>query len=198
MIRIAVVGEIGSGKTYIARLFGLPVFNADNEVADIYKKDKTAYRKLRLKLPKYISSFPVSKTDIGNAIKNNINNIKKINKIIHPIVRKRMRNFLKKNNKKKAVVLDIPLYFENNLNRKKDIVIFISSKKNHINDALKKRKKSNIKLLKKLNSLQKSLVIKRKKSNYIIQNNFKSRIIRKKVNIIKKQILANEGNNFRY
>ena len=39
MIRIAVVGEIGSGKTYIARLFGLPVFNADNEVADIYKKD---------------------------------------------------------------------------------------------------------------------------------------------------------------
>ena len=55
MIRIAVVGEIGSGKTYIARLFGLPIFNADNEVADIYKKDKTVYRKLRLKLPKYIS-----------------------------------------------------------------------------------------------------------------------------------------------
>ena len=35
--------EGGSGKNYIARLFGLPVFNADNEVADIYKKDKTAY-----------------------------------------------------------------------------------------------------------------------------------------------------------
>ncbi len=198
MIRIAVVGEIGSGKTYIAKLFGFPVFNADNEVAEIYKKNRIAYRKLRLKLPKYIFSFPVSKINIGDAIKNNTNNIKKINKIIHPIVRKRMRNFLKKNNKKKAVVLDIPLYFENNLNRKKDIVIFISSKKKHINDALKKRKKSNIKLLKKLNSLQKSLVIKRKKSNYIIQNNFKSRIIRKKVNIIKKQILANEGNNFRY
>ena len=198
MIRIAVVGEIGSGKTYIAKLFGFPVFNADNEVAEIYKKNRIAYRKLRLKLPKYIFSFPVSKINIGDAIKNNTNNIKKINKIIHPIVRKRMRNFLKKNNKKKAVVLDIPLYFENNLNRKKDIVIFISSKKKYINDALKKRKKSNIKLLKKLNSLQKSLVIKRKKSNYIIQNNFKSRIIRKKVNIIKKQILANEGNNFRY
>ena len=198
MIRIAVVGEIGSGKTYIAKLFGFPVFNADNEVAEIYKKNRIAYRKLRLKLPKYIFSFPVSKINIGDAIKNNTNNIKKINKIIHPIVRKRMRNFLKKNNKKKAVVLDIPLYFENNLNRKKDIVIFISSKKKHINDAIKNIKKSNIKFLKKLNSLQKSLVIKRKKSNYIIQNNFKSRFIRKKVNIIKKQILANEGNNFRY
>ena len=62
MIRIAVVGEIGSGKTYVARLFGFPVFNADNEVAEIYKKNKTAYRKLRLKLPKYIFHFQLKKT----------------------------------------------------------------------------------------------------------------------------------------
>ena len=61
MIRIAVVGEIGSGKTYIAKLFGFPVFNADNEVAEIYKKNKTVYRKLRLKLPKYIFLFQLIK-----------------------------------------------------------------------------------------------------------------------------------------
>ena len=189
MIRIAVVGEIGSGKTYIARLFGLPVFNADNEVADIYKKDKTAYRKLRLKLPKYIFSFPIQKNQMGEAIKKNPNNIKIITKIIHPIVRKRMIKFLKKNSKKKGVVLDIPLYFENNLYKKKDIVVFISSKRRLINIALKKRKKSNLKLLKKLRKLQQSLDIKKKKSNYVIYNNFKSHSIRKKVNIIRKQIL---------
>ena len=187
-IRIAVVGEIGSGKTFIAKLFGFPVFNADKEVKEIYKKNRIAYKNLKLKLPKYISSFPVSKIDIGNAIKNNINNIKKINRIIHPIVRKRMRNFLRKNNKKKAVVLDIPLYFENNLNNKNDIVIFISSKKKYISNALKKRKKTNIKLLKKLSKLQKSLAIKRKKSDYVIENNFKSGNAKKKVNIIKKEI----------
>ena len=101
MIRIAVVGEIGSGKTYIARLFGLPVFNADNEVADIYKKNKTAYRKLRLKLPKDILTFPIKKNQIGEAIKKNPNNIKIITKIIHPIVRKRMSKFLKKIIKKR-------------------------------------------------------------------------------------------------
>ena len=189
MIRIAVVGEIGSGKTYIARLFGLPVFNADNEVADIYKKDKTAYRKLRLKLPKYIFSFPIQKNQIAEAIKKNPNNTKIITKIIHPIVRKRMIKFLKKNSKKKGVVLDIPLYFENNLYKKKDIVVFISSKRRLINIALKKRKKSNLKLLKKLRKLQQSLDIKKKKSNYVIYNNFKSHSIRKKVNIIRKQIL---------
>ncbi len=188
MIRIAVVGEIGSGKTYIARLFGLPVFNADNEVVDIYKKDKTVYRKLRLKLPKYILTFPIKKKQIGEAIKKNPNNIKIITKIIHPIVRKRMSKFLKKNNKKKGVVLDIPLYFENNLHKKRDIVVFIGSKRRLINLALKKRKKSNLKLLKKLRKLQHSLDIKKKRSNYVIYNNFKSHFIRKKVNIIRKEI----------
>ena len=189
MIRIAVVGEIGSGKTYIARLFGLPVFNADNEVADIYKKDNIAYRKLRLKLPKYIFTFPIKKNQIGEAIKKNSNNIKIINNIIHPIVRKRMIKFLKKNKKKKGVVLDIPLYFENNLYKEKDIVVFISSKRRLINLALRNRKKSNLKLLKKLQKLQYSFDIKKKRSNYIIYNNFKSHYIRKKVNIIRKKIL---------
>ena len=190
MIRIVVVGEIGSGKTYIAKLFGFPVFNADNEVAEIYKENKTVYRKLRLKLPKYIFSFPINKKNITNAIKNNPKNIKKIAKIIHPVVRNRMRNFLKKNRKKKAVVLDIPLYFENNLNKKRDIVIFINSKKKFINQALKKRKKSNLKLLKKLGKLQESLAIKKKKSDYIIENNFIRANIKKKVNIIKNQIFS--------
>ena len=40
MIRIAVVGDIGSGKSYIAKLFGYPVFNADQEVAKYTKQIK--------------------------------------------------------------------------------------------------------------------------------------------------------------
>ena len=39
MIRVAVLGDIGSGKSHVARLFGCPVFNADNEVAKLYKKN---------------------------------------------------------------------------------------------------------------------------------------------------------------
>ena len=46
MIRIAVVGDVGSGKTYVARLFGLPVFNADREVVKIYRNSRSAYKKL--------------------------------------------------------------------------------------------------------------------------------------------------------
>ena len=46
MIRIALVGTIGSGKSYISKLFNFPVFNADQEVNIIYKKDKKTFLKL--------------------------------------------------------------------------------------------------------------------------------------------------------
>ena len=146
MIRIAVVGEIGSGKTYVAKLFGFPVFNADKEVSKIYSNNHDAYKNLKKKLPKFIFSFPIQKREIGNAVKNNLKNLKIISKIVHPIVRKNMYKFLKNNNFKKAIVLDIPLYFENKLNKKTDVIIFISAKKKLINAALKKRGKSDLKL----------------------------------------------------
>jgi len=61
MIRIAVVGDIGSGKSHIAKQFGYPVFNADFIVAELYRKSKKCYRKFKKKLPKYITSFPIKK-----------------------------------------------------------------------------------------------------------------------------------------
>ena len=45
MIRIGILGEIGSGKSYVANSFGYPVFNADIEVSKLYK-DKKIFNKL--------------------------------------------------------------------------------------------------------------------------------------------------------
>ena len=101
MIRIAVLGDIGSGKSYVANQFGYPVFNADVEVAKIYKRNRNCYKKLKKKLPKYIVSFPIKKNEVSRAIMGNKNNIKKIIKIVHPEVRTAMKKFLKKNKKKK-------------------------------------------------------------------------------------------------
>ena len=198
MKRIAVVGGIGSGKTYAAKLFGFPVFNADEEVSKIYKRNKLVYKKLKFKLPNFISSFPIKKKQISNAVKSNTKNLNLISSIVHPVVRKNMYKFLKKNKKRKAIILDIPLYFENKLNKKKDIVIFISTKKKLIYKALKKRNKSNIKLLKKLEKLQQSLKIKKKKSTYVITNNFKSENLKKKIKTIKKEILNDKRSNSRH
>ena len=109
MIRIGIVGKIGSGKSYIAKQFGYPVFNADSIVAKLYKKNKNCFRKLKKKLPKYIFSFPIKKKEIGEAIIKNPSNLKKIAKIIHPEVRRNLNIFLKKNKKKNFLILDIPL-----------------------------------------------------------------------------------------
>ena len=93
MIRIAVVGDIGSGKSHIANLFGYPVFNADLEVAKIYRTNKSCFKKLKKNLPKYFSVFPANKIQIINAIEDRKKNLKKITKIIHPEVRKKLSIF---------------------------------------------------------------------------------------------------------
>ena len=77
MIRIGILGDIGSGKSYVAKKFGYPVFNADFEVDKLYKKDKKIFNKLNKVLPKYIYSFPVNKDEILNAILVNKSNLNK-------------------------------------------------------------------------------------------------------------------------
>ena len=187
MIRIGIVGDIGSGKSYVARRFGLPVFNADFEVNKIYKKNRKCYRKLKKKFPKYVFSFPIRRKELSRVVLENKSNVKKINKIIHPEVRLKMNKFLNKNKKKKAVVLDIPLLLESKINKKKDILVFVEAKKKEINKRLKKRGNFNLKVFKKLQKLQLPLEIKKKKSNFILKNNFRSNSVKKNVkNIIRR------------
>ena len=78
MIRVAILGKIGSGKTFVANNFGYPVFNADLEVGKIYKNDKDIYKKLKKKLPEYFSSFPINKKEVLFAILDSKTNLKKI------------------------------------------------------------------------------------------------------------------------
>ena len=184
MIRIAVVGDIGSGKSFISNLFNLPVFNADFEVINIYEKNKNCFEKIKKTIPNYFSNFPLKKKELIESIMADKNNLKKISKIVHPIVRKRLNDFLKKNKNKKIVVLDIPLYFENKLNMKNDIVIYVEAKKKQIIKQLRKRQNFNLSLINQLKSLQYSLKYKKKKSDFIIKNDYKIKTAKKNVNII--------------
>ncbi len=188
MIRIGILGDIGSGKSFIAKSFGYPVFNADNEVGKLYKKDRKIFIKLNKALPEYITHFPIKKQEILRSILVNKNNLRKIIKIIHPEVRKKMNIFVKKNRKKKYVILDVPLLLENKINRKKDILVFIESKKMQILNRLKKRKNFDYKIIKKFRKIQLPLDYKRKKSNFIIKNNFTNRFIKKQIKYILNQI----------
>ena len=100
-----------------------------------------------------------------------------------------MKKFLKKNKNKKAVVFDIPLLLEGKINIKNDILVFVEAKKRDIKKKLNKRKNYNRKVFNKLKKLQLPLELKKRKSDFIIKNNFKSIFIKKSVKNILKQIL---------
>ena len=189
MIRIGILGDIGSGKSFVAKNFGYPVFNADKEVGRLYKKDKKVFNKLRKALPKYIYSFPINKNEISQAILANNLNLKKIIKIVHLEIRKKLNIFFKKNVNKKIVILDIPLLLENKINKKNDILIFVQSKKNDISKKLKKRKNFNSKLLRKFRNIQLSTLYKKKKSQFIIKNDFTKKSINISIRKIIKEVL---------
>ena len=140
MRKIAIVGDIGSGKTFFSKLFGYPVFNADLVVSNLYKKDKFLFKKINKKFPDKVSAFPLKKEDLLKIIFHKHKNLSTLGKIIHPTVRKKMKNFNKINKKKKFVVLDVPLFLENRLNTKKDIIIFVDPDKKKLYKNLKEEK----------------------------------------------------------
>ena len=188
MIRIGILGEIGSGKSYVSRKFGYPIFDADSEVSKLYKKDKKTFKKLKKILPKHFNRFPIHKNNVIDAILANNKNLSKIVKIVHFEIKKKLKDFLKKNKKKKIVILDIPLLLENKIDNKNDILIFIQSKKTEIVRRIKKRKNFNKKLFVKFRNIQLPLDYKKKKSQFIIKNDFKNQTIEKYVKIILKKI----------
>ena len=189
MIRIGILGDIGSGKTHVAKSFGYPVFNADKEVGKLYRKNKKIFNKLKRILPKYFNSYPIKKHEVTEAILANSNNLKKIINIVHLEIRKKMNVFLKKNKTKKVVILDIPLLLENRINKKSDILVFVQSKKLDILKRLRKRTNFNQKLLNKFRKLQLSLVYKKRKSHFIIKNNFTNKFVKRDIKYILKKVL---------
>ena len=188
MIRIGILGDIGSGKSYIAKNFGYPVFNADYEVSKLYQKNRKVYQKLSQILPEYIYSFPIDKIQLTRAILANNSNLQKIIKVVHKEIRNKMRSFINKNKNKKFIILDIPLLLENKINRKNDILVYVESRKADIIRNLEKRKNFNPKILSKFKKIQLSLAHKKKCSTFIIKNKFDKKSVKVEVKKILESI----------
>ena len=197
MIRIGILGDIGSGKSFIAKNFGYPVFNADYEVSKLYQKNRKVYQELKKLLPKYIYEFPVNKMKLSKAILANNSNLKKIIKIVHKEIRNKLQSFLIKNKRKRFVILDIPLLLENKINKKKDILVYVESGKIDILRNLKKRKNFNVKILNKFKKIQLPLAYKKRNSRFIIKNKFTQKSVKDGVKKILKTI-KDERSSSRY
>ena len=197
MIRIGILGDIGSGKSFVAKNFGYPVFNADYEVSKLYEKNKNVYQKFKKILPEYIYEFPIDKIQLSKAILANNSNLKKIIKIVHKEIRNKLQSFLIKNKRKRFVILDIPLLLENKINKKKDILVYVESAKIDILRNLKKRKNFNVKILSKFKKIQLPLAYKKRNSTFIIKNKFTQKSVKDGVNKILK-IIKDERSSSRY
>ena len=194
MIKICVVGSIGSGKTYISKLLAgtmFPIFNADEEVNNVYKQ-KSIFLKLKKILPKYISSFPINKQELIQAISSNQACLKKIIKIVHPEVRKKMKLFLQKNKNKKAVILDIPLLLENKLNEPEDVIICIEAQQKMLVKKLQQRPGYNKKMVSMLRKIQLPIEEKKSRADFVLVNNYNKKTMQLRVKELLDRIIIND------
>ena len=185
MIKIGLTGSIASGKTTACKILSknkYPLFIADDVVKKLYKR-----KDVKQKIAKFLNFNP--KSDFNNILKKKIlqnkNNLKRIEKIIHPLVRREMLFFLKKNQNKKISISEIPLLIENNLMRYFDAIILIKSIK-RIRLKRFKSKGGSLKIFKLLNNKQLEDKKKIKLSDHIVVNNKSFYILKRNLlNIIK-------------
>ena len=168
MIKLGITGSMSSGKTTVAKLIShkkFPLFSADKIVSDLYK-NKRFIKKITKKLK--LNSRRKIKDQIRILLKKDKKRINIIESIIHPFVRKKMKQFLKKKNK--VIVLEIPLLFESKLMNYFDVIVFINAKKQlRLRRYLKKN--NDKKIFNLLNRRQILPTKKIKMSDHVINNN---------------------------
>ncbi|MBU3733616.1 MAG: dephospho-CoA kinase [Candidatus Fonsibacter sp.] len=192
MVRVGILGSVGSGKTFIANIFkelSFNIFSADNEVANIYKNNKIVNKKIAKFFKLKLYKGKINKQDLRDSLKKNPKKFKFLNKTIHPIVRKRLAIFLSRFKKNKLVVLDIPLLVENKMLNFVDILVLVKTRSNSFLSRIKKRKNLNKQFLNILKKQQVCEKIKEGYADFIIYNSSKNKVKLQVKNIIDKILL---------
>ena len=183
MKKIGITGSIASGKTTASKILSArrgPLFGAGNVVKRLYKSIK--FKKLILKKFNIENSSRFKKILIEKILKNN-KNIKKLEMIIHPLVRKEMKKFSLLNKNKKTIFYEIPLLIESKLMKYFDIIIFVKAKKK-IRLKRFKAKGGEKKLFDLLDKKQISDAKKIKYCDHVVVNEKNLKILKKKLSDI--------------
>ena len=192
MVRVGIIGSVGSGKSFVANIFkelNFNIFSADNEVNNIYKKNKSVNKKISTFFKLKLYKGRIDKQELRDVLKKNPKKFSFLNKIIHPIVRKKLVLFLSKFKKNRLVVLDIPLLVENKMFNFVDIFILIKTRSNSFNNRIKKRKNLDKHFLNILKKQQRSEKIKEGYADFVIYNSSKNKVKLQVKNILDKILL---------
>ena len=179
MIKVGILGSVGSGKSFVANIFkelGFNIFSADQVVSQIYERNKNINNKISIFFKLKLNRGKINKNELRDTLKKNPKKFKYLNKIIHPIVRKKLILFLSKYKKTKLVVLDIPLLIENKMFSFVDIFIFVKTKPNIFKIRIKKRKNLDKQFLKLLENQQADEKIKKGYADFTVDNSTKDKV----------------------
>ncbi len=179
MIKVGILGSVGSGKSFVANIFkelGFNIFSADQVVSQIYERNKNINKKISIFFKLKLNRGKINKNELRDNLKKNPKNFKYLNKIIHPIVRKKLILFLSKYKKTKLVVLDIPLLIENKMFNFVDIFIFVKTKPNIFKIRIKKRRNLDKQFLKLLENQQADEKIKKSYADFTVDNSTKDKV----------------------
>ena len=194
MIKVGILGSVGSGKSFVANIFkelGFNIFSADQVVSQIYERNKNINKKISIFFKLKLNRGKINKNELRDTLKKNPKKFKYLNKIIHPIVRKKLILFLSKYKKTKLVVLDIPLLIENKMFNFVDIFIFVKTKPNIFKIRIKKRKNLDKQFLKLLEKQQADEKIKKSYADFTVDNFTKNKV-KLQVKKILDKILLND------
>jgi dephospho-CoA kinase len=192
MVRVGILGSVGSGKSFVANIFkeiGFNIFSADNEVANIYKNNKIVNKKISKFFNLKLYKGKINKQELRDSLKKNPNKFRFLNRIIHPIVRKKLVLFLSRFKKNKLAVLDVPLLVENKMFNFVDILILDKTRSRSFLSRIKKRKNLDKQFLNILKKQQAKEKIKESYADFIIYNSSKNKVKLQVKNIIDKIIL---------
>ena len=182
MIKIGITGSIASGKTTASKILSYkrgPLFSADKAVKELYQNKK--FKSLISRRFKIENNKQIKKS-LKKLVLENKKNFKKLENIIHPFVRKKMRSFTLQNKNKKLLFYEIPLLVESKLMKHFNVVIFIKAKK-QLRFKRFQSKSENKKLFYLLNNKQMTDTKKMKFCDHVVVNE-------KNLNILKKNLLA--------
>ena len=195
MIKIAITGKIGTGKSVLLnqfRLLGYKAYSSDEMVKDLYVKDKHIINNIRKLCSSLVFNNRIRFEKLSNKAFTEPSFLLELEKIIHPrlhYIRSRIikTNQINRNRKRNIIVFEVPLLFEKNLQKEFDLVILLRCKKYLQIKRVLKRANMN---REKFDSINKKFISNRKKialSDYIINSGIgKNYTISKIKEIIKK------------
>ena len=183
-IKIGITGSMGMGKTTVSLMFkknGIKVWNADLEVHKLYENGNEGYKNIISIYPQLKDEIEIDRKKLSNLIRQKIVDLKKIEEIIHPLLKQNRLKFIEENKKEKIIVFEIPLLYETGANKWLDYIISVYCSKKTQMERLYERRNFNKDKINYLLSKQISIKNKNKNADFLINTDQKKMTVEKKV-----------------